>query len=533
MRRPLALHPLLFYISTIVFTLAHNAGKLPLAEAWLSVLLVLLPALVIQGVLQARGQSRKAAVVVTLFYVLFFSYGQVFLVIEDLQVAGVALGRHGLLMTVWALLMVAGSWCAARVRSDLSMVTRTLNLVGWCVVVMPLATLASHVARGGMLWGAQAPPAAEIPASASAQPAPDIYYIIVDRYGSADTLRDVYGYDNSEFLDFLRQRGFYVASESQSNYLRTAHSLATSLNMEYLDSLARDPGPDSRDWIPVYAHLREYRVWRFLKARGYRFIHFGTRWEPTRVNPNADVNINVFTPHEFVWTLESQSILRPLGLALGIATLDPRLLEWKRIPHQIEQLAEMPKLPGPKFVFVHLLIPHGPYIFDQDGAFLSEKTVKSRSREENYRNSVTYINERLRWVLDRLLAESKQPPVIILQGDEGPPPLRYDVLKDKRKFDWRKATVEELREKAGILNAYYLPGAGPEKLYPAITPVNTFRLVLGHYFGASLALLPDEIFGHTSDAHPYDFFPITERLRRQAQSTPSPAGAPTSQRPAH
>jgi len=41
------------------------------------------------------------------------------------------------------------------------------------------------------------------------------------------------------------------------------------------------------------------------------------------------------------------------------------------------------------------------------------------------------------------------------------------------------------------LIAYYFPNNGAGVLYPTITPVNTFRLVLNTYFGQDLTLLPD------------------------------------------
>ena len=49
--------------------------------------------------------------------------------------------------------------------------------------------------------------------------------------------RSLLGYDNSEFLNSLRQRGFYVADCSQSNYAYTEFSLTSSLNYDYLDNL--------------------------------------------------------------------------------------------------------------------------------------------------------------------------------------------------------------------------------------------------------------------------------------------------------
>jgi hypothetical protein len=40
------------------------------------------------------------------------------------------------------------------------------------------------------------------------------------------------------------------------------------------------------------------------------------------------------------------------------------------------------------------------------------------------------------------------------------------------------------------LSAFYLPGYD-QSLSPTITPVNNFRLIFDHYFGADLDLLPD------------------------------------------
>jgi hypothetical protein len=67
--------------------------------------------------------------------------------------------------------------------------------------------------------------------------APDIYYIILDAYGRADTLQSLFDYDNSEFLDFLEAKGFYVADCAQSNYSQTILSLSSSLTSIILMSL--------------------------------------------------------------------------------------------------------------------------------------------------------------------------------------------------------------------------------------------------------------------------------------------------------
>jgi hypothetical protein len=57
------------------------------------------------------------------------------------------------------------------------------------------------------------------------------------------------------------------------------------------------------------------------------------------------------------------------------------------------------------------------------------------------------------------------------------------------------------------LNAIRLPGAAPELLYPAMSPVNTFRVILNQYFGTSLGLLPDRSYFSTT-SQPLEFQPV-------------------------
>jgi len=53
-----------------------------------------------------------------------------------------------------------------------------------------------------------------------------------------------------------------------------------------------------------------------------------------------------------------------------------------------------------------------------------------------------------------------------------------------------------------ILNAYALPGVDPaQALYPSISPVNSFRVVLNRYFGTDLPLLEDRSYFAPNQDH--------------------------------
>ena len=87
---------------------------------------------------------------------------------------------------------------------------------------------------------------------------------------------------------------------------------------------------------------------------------------------------------------------------------------------------------------------------------------------------------------------------MILQSDHGSG-LRLDMESHEK---------TDLHERMSILNAYYFPGRSYQGLYPEITPVNTFRVVLNTFFGAGLELLPDRNYFSTW-SQPYQFVDVT------------------------
>jgi len=98
---------------------------------------------------------------------------------------------------------------------------------------------------------------------------------------------------------------------------------------------------------------------------------------------------------------------------------------------------------------------------------------------------VTYINKRILAIVDLILKDSPQPPIIVIQGDHGPAP--FDVIPRRMKN----------------LNSYYFPD-NTEGLYPTITPVNTFRLILNKYFGQQYPMLKDRSLYSAYDI-PYNY----------------------------
>jgi hypothetical protein len=502
-------HPLLAAAYPVVFLFAANAAdQVTLQPLWLPLFAAITGAAVALTVLWAVVRDPwRAGLVVTVLVTLFFWYGHAW------NLTGALLGSQVPLIAAWIVAAVGGVVLAVRAGDWRRPASAFLNLVTAALVVFNAAEIAAY-SLGGTAAAVTAPsgtPSVQGPESAAR---PDIYYLIFDRYGSGENLAEHYGFDNSPFLDALRERGFYVADEAHANYIKTPLSLVSSLNMEYLDDEAlQAEAASGKDSGVIHRQLRApLRVPTELKELGYRHVHVANWWEPSATNATADVVLRYEAASEF-----SSAVLRmsALGAVGAGTTVDPydRAVLYQHTLYEFGVLEEMADDPDPKFVFAHFLVPHPPYVFRPDGSFVRDEPIETDDERAGYLRQMEYTNDRILGLVDRLLDRPPdERPIILLQADEGPFPARYDA--DEWRFDWRTASTEEIEEKFGILSAYHLPGVDPEEagLYPSITPVNSFRVVFDAYFGADLPLLPDRVFAHVSQQDFYEFFEVTDVL---------------------
>ena len=342
--------------------------------------------------------------------------------------------------------------------------------------------------------------------------APDIYYIVLDDYGGEHAMRHLLEFDNSPFLEALQRRGFYVVPRATTNYPRTELSLASSLNMQYVDALVdQRTGENS---TPLRELIENDAVPRALKKRGYLYVNVGSWLGTTATNPQADINVTLgHGLSEFSNALLQGTALEPVVESFG--TLDWDRQQYERVLFQYGQLARTERLRGPKFVFGHILMPHWPYIVDADGRFDDHRirpgarwdpVTRQSQIAEAYLEQLEFTNRKTLALIDALLDRPvASRPVIVLQSDEG----FYTWLQSGS-----RATDRDLEQHFNILNAYYLPRVRRPGLYPTITPVNTFRLIFRAYLGARMSLLPDRNYVQKDKRDLYVFLDVTARVRR-------------------
>jgi hypothetical protein len=529
-KKPLILHPILAGSYPVLALLAHNIDEMPLQDA-LRALGISASAAVILVVLfrPVLRNWYKAAIVSTLGVTLFFSYGHVHSSLnEPIRLFGLTLNNHRYLLPITVCLFAVGVWLAAKRLRNAASLTSALNVISVVLLAFPVYQLVSFqlqlASTETQTTAALAEDGQALRAANKAMP--DIYLFVLDTYPRADLLLEDYGYDNTPFLDDLEELGFYVAECSQSNYSFTRLSLTTMLNLEYLDTLLPELDRSITDKSVLNPLLQGNAVRRKLEALGYVVVAFQTDFSATEfsdaeyffVPKREQVNFSDGTtrPEEgtadyyevtlgqtplgrilvnmdlnkFEWLLVQTSAAR-LAPDLAARTVDnsgpdqeylDRLRQYNLLHFVLDKLDEVPEIEGPKFVFAHIVAPHGPFVLSPDGSLSAPNVDPGKG----FTDQVEYLNRRLLPLFERIIDEAETPPIIILQGDHGP------NMKNEPGFAY-----------TDILNAYYLPGDGDASLYPTITPVNSFRVIFSYYYGAAYPLLEDRSFTSNYNAAPF------------------------------
>lgn len=469
----------------------------------LTLLLLLLYRLVLSN---WKAASYLAAL--SVFFLL--SYGHIYHALRDLLPYGLQVVRHRFLVPAAVIGFVLSFWFIRRRQGQLPNLTPLFNVVSLALLLIPsLQIIHTEFEYNRKMDAGEAEKSSCNLSVPEGKAPPDIYLIILDAYTRRDVLLERYNFENEPFLDELREMGFYIAEDARSNYAMTSLSLSSSLNMQYLldheENAITSKSDLEHDPLQEYPIVNNY-VRTELECMGYKTVAYDSGWPITSWH-NADYYFSPqkVGPERFYLAganaFESLLINKSIGLFIIDGTIFRTSLLQEVINHPYGEHADrvlfaldIPEsgvlnLPSPKFVFIHIVSPHFPYVFSAEGTFEDQSGAFTLIENEGhnalgYRDQVEFLNPKVLQMVSEILNSYDDPPIIILQGDHGSP--------------------NSIEARLAILSAYHLPGGGNLKLYPEISPVNNFRVIFNHYFDGSYSILEDRSYFSDHDAI-YDF----------------------------
>ncbi len=512
--KSLVIHPFLLAVYPVLFLYSHNLGEVPVQEIFLPIVVILGFTISVWSILRIILKNwKKPGIIVSLFLALFFSYGYIITPLE---------GKRLILLmnSVWILLFTLGSFFIIRSNKDFARATVILNIAVSILVVQPMLNIVIHQFRSAGQSGYDnhiISVQTDSQSTVQKESYPDIYFIILDAYAREDILREMYNFDNSEFLNFLGNRGFYIADRSASNYCKTGLFLGSCFNLSYLDKAVKKIGQYNKSRKPLGIIIRKSFVLTYLKKHGYEIVAFSSGKLETELN-TADVYLKRGTSMSMF-----HSALKNMTPLPDIMAFRKNYNEFdihrQNILYMLDNLGRVANsFQSPKFVFAHIEAPHPPFVFgpngeprnletrfnDHDGDWLIRPgRLSLEEYRRYYRDQIIFLNSRMEEVVDLILKNSKQPPIIMIIADHGP---RSEMV-------WEDPNKTNMQECLSILNACYLPNNGEKLLYPEITPVNSFRIIFNYYFGEHFKLLPDKCYFSTA-TYLYKFYDMTERVQK-------------------
>ena len=186
-------------------------------------------------------------------------------------------------------------------------------------------------------------------------------------------LRELYDLDLQPFVNALEARGFTVPGPSQSNYAQTYLSMASSLNLSYLDDIAATIRESSDRRALAYL-IQQNALMTIAKRAGYEVIAIGSDYSATERLDVAD-----------------QCLCEQYGLSeTEVATLNLTPLRtlplhrWTYDAHRrkfdaaFNHLQDARIQTRPNLVFAHVLSPHPPFVSHPTGR--PGRTARSASQ---------------------------------------------------------------------------------------------------------------------------------------------------------
>ena len=395
-----------------------------------------------------------------------------------------------------------------------------LNLIASILVLAQIPAITNHYSdaenqfRSLTRNSATVQERVSLPKAFDSETRPDIYYIIPDGYPSDIWHHEAMSYDNDSFTQALEERGFVINQRAQSNYASTLLSLASTLNMTYIDS-----NPTRlADKAFLRVLIADNRVAKSLTQLGYTYVQFLSGYLVP--SPVAGVNrdftpagsmtiddsllvtygsgleravhadshsISAFYKRSFVPLYLDTTLLKFTGNKLqSILNLDATapydMYSTERFLVTLDELDSVIAMRDATFTLVHLFKPHIPTTFDEQGRTID---ATKRPTPDEYFAELRFVNTKFLETIDRILYGSRHEPIIIFQSDHG--------------STYGNHTRGSLRIHFDAYSAYYLPAVHSFDVPQPHTFINTFPLILNAVFDAGLELRDNRLIERLGD----------------------------------
>jgi hypothetical protein len=427
-------------------------------------------------------QPIKSANASFTFLVFFYLYGVAYDFFLELDVFQV---EHLTLFPLFVLLAFYGSWFISKINmANSTHLWNNLTLIVGALVVYNVVNIFPDEMNKMTMVDKVNVPEITVDGQPLSEGYPDIYFIVFDEFAGFEPMRKYWKYDGvDEFAQFLKSKGFFIAEQSHGSSTYTLHQLSERLNYEEYPCC----GPEYHEMH--YQAISDNKVMQYLKSKGYSTVVFDEAgWKfPAKTPVNADL---VFQ-YDQVSSLGSSQFWDEFGILVANNTMMRAFSAYYAteevaknhhknfIYYTLERVAQIDEVSSPKFLYIHMMLPHTPFMFDENGDLVSDiHHADWNYYLGQYKFSIRIATEMVNNILNN--ADPNRPPVIILQSDHGArnqdSPRHVSLVNYPEEY------------KSHIMYTLYLPGYDISNLPQDIDPINTFPIVFNYLFNDNIPL---------------------------------------------
>ena len=433
-----------------------------------------------------RDQTR-AALMASWFLSFYLFFGALH---DFLKLHAAFLHRYSLILPLFLGSVVILSIYFRKSKSKFRLATGFINTLFLVYLLVDLS---------GIIWKTLRPPADMLtvysPAETNKYTAcadctrPDIYFLLFDEYESTSSLQEQFHYENSDLDSFLVTHGFHIQRMSSSNYNFTPFSLASIMNMSYLQGIQFPNVVNVDDYGNCNVLIRNDEVIKFLSHQGYDIVNYSVFDLAGNPSPVEESFLPLSTK-----LITERTLLANLQKDIGWILYTGKLkLPWvlkKNLYLTFENNNKFmdlvkkesgKKSKRPRFVYAHFYLPHPPFFFDRRMNPKNEATVYHEyagKPVQAYLDYLPYTNRKVEELIGTIQQNTHDSAVIVFMGDHG---FRYADQTIPGSFNFRNQ------------NAVYFPGKDYRLLYDSISGVNQFRVIFNQIFHQQLPLLKDSV----------------------------------------
>lgn len=400
----------------------------------------------------------------------------------------VALGR-------WFIVAITGlaSWVIYRFR-DLKIVDMAITAGTLILILTPVVTWVSNWDDAAIDASTTGIEVVQFDAQ------PDVVVIVADGYASTSVLDEFYSYDNRVFTEYLHSLGFQVVQAMTSNYGRTALSIPSFLQLDYVleDSVV---GPSSRRRM-LDVLSGENNFVEVMRSNGYDTVYVESGWLGTTCATSNDVCVHAPWPDEIVYDTVHRSAFRGLpGFEAGMSFARGSIHSMTWLDDELDSYLGNGQ---PDFIYVHVLAPHPPMFLDSACHLEADEKVagfavgmpglsesEMSTRRDAYVEQVNCVNSHLERAARKA---SGSGAIALILADHGPDQGRQMYSDGDA---WNAA---QRRERFGILLAVLHDGCDYGDL---VSLVNVSRRMIACLSDSEIPSLTDRYFDLSrSEAYP-------------------------------